>query len=60
MAAAVVRQHTVRLPAALFDRIQVRALAARHSINQEIALMLEASVGYQEEADLAAATAPQS
>lgn len=51
------KQHTIRLPLDLYDTLQMRAIACRRSLNQEIAIILEQEVSHQREAETAIATA---
>ena len=45
------RQHTVRLPAELFERLEMRAVFMHRSINKEIEALLQSALDDQAERD---------
>lgn len=54
-----VRQHTVRLPSDLFERLEMRAVFMHRSINKEIEALIEAALNNMLETDSRTAQAMQ-
>lgn len=52
-----IKQHTIRLPAVLFNRIVMRAVSMGRSVNKEIEMLLQRALEAQEDADKKAAMA---
>lgn len=45
------KQHTVRLPVALFERLEMRAVLMRRSINKEIEDLIQVALDHQADVD---------